>query len=121
MSLIIRAEQMHAIAQAKVRNFAREIARSLAQRYPDEVRARGLDKPDLLLEFVNEGIARARKYQVVGRFDVQLFIECMIELGRDFDSRCAWAAAALGRDGLSGEQKMNIVHEHLVFGTARRS
>ena len=121
MALILRAEQLHAIGRARVRDFARTLARSVAERYPDQIRIQGLDDSNVLLEFVNEGIARARKYRVIGRLDVQLFVECMIELGRDFDSRYAWAAAALGRDDLSGEQKMNIVHEHLVFGSARGS
>lgn len=114
--LIIRAEQIKSLAKAQERAYARNLAFSLAKRYPDTLRMLGL-AGDALLQFVLAGIEKAKRYGIHGQLDVQLFVECTVELGLDFDRdpHYPWAQDTLNRLDLDGEQKMNLVHEHLIF------
>ena len=60
---------------------------------------------------------KAAAYQVLNEEDVELFIDCMLMLGLEFDEdpHFPWARDILSQKDLSGTEKMALIHDHLLF------
>jgi len=67
--------------------------------------------------FVRGGVKKAMLYGISYEHDVQLYLECMVELGSSFDTDPAtpWASKILQNSNLTGEEKMNEIEEYLTF------
>ena len=70
-----------------------------------------------LRTIIQSGIKRAESYEVTDETDVERFLDCMVRHGHDFDTnpRTSWAGEILGRQGLSGTEKMNHIDEYELF------
>ncbi|HYO73798.1 MAG TPA: hypothetical protein VEU33_47805 [Archangium sp.] len=90
----------------------------LRERFATEWKTLGLREQELK-SLVLLGIDQARSFGVVSEPDVRLYIECMVLFHPDFarDPRLTWAGKVLGRKDLSGTEKMEQIHNHLVFGS----
>jgi len=113
--LKMRQAQMDAFSESLERAFFRRMFVHLRGDFPAEVASLGLD--DAALEaMIHRGIGEARGYGVVHEPDVELYLECMVLLGPDFDRRIDWCAATLRDQTLDGGKKMDAINDHLLFG-----
>ena len=66
---------------------------------------------------VERGVVEAESFGITGTKDVRLYIECMVMLKPDFATapRFPWARATLRADTWSSTQKMNRLHDHVLF------
>jgi len=66
---------------------------------------------------IQSGMKKAESYEVTDETDVERFLDCMMRYGHDFDTnpRTSWAGDILGRQGLSGTEKMNHIDEYELF------
>jgi hypothetical protein len=67
----------------------------LGKFFPDEFAAIG---EPAIREMIRYGIQRAATYGIVGQRDVCLYLDVMVEFGRDFDVNVPWASAILNDD-----------------------
>jgi hypothetical protein len=92
--LTIRNDQMEAFTREALRDFEKFMRAHLDEYFPEQSQA--LDEK-ALHETVLYGIQRAAAYGIVAECDVCLYIDSMVQLGRDFDQdpKLPWAAAIL--------------------------
>lgn len=107
--LILRKTQVQAIAEGALADRRARLARHLAAAYPERVAALGERR---LAHLVRLGISRATRHGMQRECDLELFLELMIELGKDFDrsGEVPWATA-LFRGALPLEQKLVVLGE----------
>ena len=116
--LRIRRQQMSKLSAHMLRQFEDRMVVRLRTRFPAETGA--MDEPELR-QLVQEGIEQANAYDVTAEFDVQRYLECMVEHGRDFDTapETAWAGDILRTGGLTGAEKMDRIDDYETFGPGR--
>jgi len=112
----IRQAQLDAMSHELEERFVARMVRHLHDDFPEQCRSQGLTE-ERLEALTREGMARAAAYRVVDEADVQLYLECMVLLGSrfDVDRRFPWAGEILPHEGLTGTEKMDQVHDHLLF------
>lgn len=111
---------MAVFAKTARADFAERMVKHIENDFQPAVQKFGWSR-DQLARVVEYGIQRAARHGVDGEKDVELFIDCMVLLGGNFDSdpATAWAGATLQRRDLTGTEKMAIIHDHLLFGSKR--
>lgn len=115
--LRIRNAQMTDFSEHLRKRFVRRMVTHLRLDFAEELEAHGLASTDLD-DFVQQGITRAAKYRVENECDLRLFIECRVMLspGFDEDPKFPWARDVLSSPDLSGTEKMDRIHDYLLFG-----
>ena len=118
MPFQFRTEQMEALTKHRVDVFVERMIVHLQSEFADEIRSLSIAS-DELDKFVREGIDMAESYEVVNEDDVELFLECRLMFGPSFDRdlRVKWASETLNRADLNGTEKMDIIHDYVIFAT----
>jgi hypothetical protein len=118
----LRREQIEAFGQERIETFVRRTVRRLSEDFPNEIDAQDLGGSKLEAA-VRQGIATAQRYGIDRERDIAYFIDCMLLLGLKFDRdpRYPWASEVLGKTGLSGTEKVDLIHNHVVFWSAGQS
>lgn len=113
--LILRNAQVQAIAESAAEDRRGRLARHLRAQYPDACAALGDRR---LAHLVRLGISRATRHGMRRESDLELFVELMVEFGKDFDRSpdVPWALAVF-RSALPIEQKLVVLGERAT--TAR--
>ncbi|WNG23540.1 hypothetical protein F0U62_05465 [Cystobacter fuscus] len=113
--LKLAASQLQAISERLTNDFEEKTTRHLVSNFRAELSRHGVDGD--VAAFVRKGIAEARSHGITRPGDVRLYLECMLLLRPDFgDSpEFSWASKVLREHGLSGTEKMDQIHDHLVF------
>ncbi len=90
----MRPEHLAAFEQVSIEDFEDRMVEHLCQSFPDK--CKDLGEP-ALRQTIRHGIDRAEAYQLEEEDDVCLYLDLMLELGRDFDKdpKHAWATAML--------------------------
>lgn len=104
--LEIRPTQIQAFEEAQWRRFVHGLAGHLRGTFADKLET--LDD-DGLLEFVRFCCAWAGRYGIELDCDVRRFAEFAVLYGRRMDEEYAWIGEVLGRDDLSGTEKMDML------------
>ncbi len=117
--LEIRKEQIQALAAARCPEYIKSMARMLREDFRD---AFGTIPMKVIERTVSEVIAEATAYGVFLTPDLTLYIRLQAILGRQFDAdpQHPWTRAILERKDLGGTEKMDLIHEHMVFSQAGR-
>jgi hypothetical protein len=112
--LTIRQEQLVIFAREVRKPFVHRQLPRLRATFPQETA--GLDDQSLLLS-IDKHVERAARYDVVNEHDLELFLDCTFMVGPDFDtnSNSAWAGEILNRPGLTGTEKMSLIHDRMLF------
>ena len=113
----IAKEQLQALSAAVEQSFISRTVHHLRDGFPSELEAHGLRGP-ALEALVEWGVAEAAAFGITQEDDVRLYLECMLLFSPRFssDPRLPWATEILRREDLSGTDKMDIIHDYLVFG-----
>ena len=116
----IREEQMNAFSADQVNRFVVRMVSLLKTEFPNELAEQKLEDSDLE-PLVRRGIEIAKHFEIYIEADVELFIECLVIFSPQFyqDERHAWAHEILSNKERTGTQKMDEVHDHLVFSTSK--
>src|SRR6516164_299562 len=104
--LVIRAQQMEVLGAYMAAAFEKDCVALLRRDYPEITR----DAPDdELRAFVRDGIERAAQYGIDTVSNVQRWLDLMMRLGAHFDEdpRCAAVQAALAKDALPAEARLD--------------
>jgi len=107
--LLIRAAQMAAFYDVAVEKYVADSLPRIQRRFAADYARLGRGGVEAL---VREGVARARRYAVEADAEVDRFIDLMLTVGVDFDSRpeMEWAANILEDRGLDDRAKMDLVY-----------
>lgn len=102
---VIRKEQMEVFSKQMVTNFIERMEKHLREIYPDKTNVMNNKQ---LHQMIQDGIAKAAKYEIKIEGDVRQYLECMIIYGSDFDmsSNCKWASEILENKTISGTMKV---------------
>ncbi len=117
--LEIRKEQIQALAAARCPEYIKSTATMLREDFPD---AFGTIPMEAIERTVSEVIAEATAYGVFLTPDLTLYMRLQAILGRQFDTNPQhhWARMILERSALSGTEKMDLIHDQIVFSQAGR-
>jgi hypothetical protein len=117
--LQIRKEQIQALAAARCPEYIKSMAKMLREDFPD---AFGTIPTEAIERTVSEVIAEATAYGVFLTTDLTLYIRLQAILGRQFDTnpQHVWARTILERSDLNGTEKMDLIHDHMLFSQAGR-
>ena len=113
----VRDQHIKALAADHEEVFVIELVSHLKADFKEQLTQQGLTS-DQLEPLVRLGISRAKKYDVVLKNDVWLYIECMVLFSPDFDENpdSAWAGETLRREDIDGTAKMGQINDHMLFG-----
>lgn len=116
----LRKNQMNAFSAERLERFVTRMVNRLPADFPTDVRRLRLT-PEAIEPLVRDGIRRAGEFGVRIERDVELFLECLLMFHPHFDDddREAWAGEILRDENLTGTQKMDRIHDHLVFQTSK--
>lgn len=111
--LTIRRQQMAVLEAAMLVRFRARLLRDLRTDLPTET-AKLPDKR--LVEIINEGLLRSRRYGVTTERDVSLYVFLMVRHSPRFEEtpEMAWAKKILLKPNLNGEGKMNLIYQLLA-------
>lgn len=117
--VIVRKDQFRAFSERSSQTFVERMVDHLQSNFGEHLEQQRI-APDQLDAFVREGIASAKPHGVVSEFDVRIFLECRVLLGRNFDSdpSLPWAGEILRRKYMSPAARMAALDEHLTFHQA---
>ncbi len=101
--LIIRQSQMDLLREQLSTRYENAILAHLGRFFPSKLRSIGEEGARNLIRL---GIVRARKNGFTTQRLVCKFIDLLFVLGLDFDASLDWAAATLGQNDLSAEERM---------------
>lgn len=95
--------------------FVRKALSTLKRKFPDGLN-KGKDVKDEESIFLH-ALYDAKKYKVHYEKDLLLYFECVFLFGIEFDKnkKYQWAKNILINNDLTGEVKMNEIHNHIVF------
>jgi hypothetical protein len=107
--LVIRKQQMDALAEYSRRAFRKRMARRLGASHP----ARFGGVVEAAEQFVESQVARALQYGIQDEGDLQGYVDLAAELGEDFDERpeTQWVRDILLKDSLSGTAKVQLIQQ----------
>ncbi|MSQ48570.1 MAG: hypothetical protein EXR78_09365 [Deltaproteobacteria bacterium] len=116
--LRIRQEQMEALSAVMRTAFVRRVVARLRTDFTSEMEKLCLHDADLT-PTVERIIDKAATYSVRNEQDVELFMDCAMMLGLEFDQDPSfpWARSILQRNDLTGTEKMSLIHDYLLFAT----
>jgi hypothetical protein len=114
--LTIRKSQIEELAKSKQAYFVKRMVSHLKQNFSRQLTLNNIPEEDLST-IVIKGIEKAAYFNVINEGDIRLYLECMALLGPGFDKseRHPWAGEILNQAGLTGEEKMDRISEHLTF------
>lgn len=109
---------MEVLSEAMRATFVRRVVARLQADSAHEVEKLGLNE-EVLPQVVECSIDKAASYGVLDEHDVELFIDCVMVLGLEFDQDPSfpWAGDILRRDNCTGTEKMSFIHDYLLFST----
>jgi hypothetical protein len=110
----IREEQLQALATAQLEAFYRRMTAMLQAKFPEWCATRDAGT---LREVVCAAVDEANHYDIKAESDIEFYIQCLPEFVIGFmgDPAFRWASEIIKRSDLSGTEKMDLVHDHLVF------
>jgi hypothetical protein len=113
----IAKEQLQALSATVEQSFISRTVQHLRDSFPSEIEAHGL-RGQALEALVQRGAAEAATFGITLEDDVRLYLECTLLLSPRFssDPQLPWATEILRSEELSGTAKMDMIHDHLVFG-----
>lgn len=112
----INPSQLRAFHQKTEANFIRNQVARLYKAFPSQTA--DLERQQINLDgFVVNQQRRAGNYQVVNEQDFELYLDCAIVLGTNFDVSPLnkWMTDILIDQSLSGTDKMSRIHDRLLF------
>jgi hypothetical protein len=119
---VFQVSQGHrdALAQDRIDAFARRMAERMRNLFAKELIEQNI-ADEQLLPTVRRAMADAAGYGVIGEMDLELYIDCVAFFGPSFDksSNVPWAGETLQRTDIDGTAKMDIIHDYLIFATAK--
>lgn len=110
--LTIRAAQMEAFTDDRLRQFAVANAGRVSARFPDVID--GMTRDDVIRRIVH-AVQRARAHGIVQRRDLEQFIDFEFLCGPEFDRRHPEPARILSRSGIDGSRKMALINDWELF------
>ena len=116
--LKIRRAQMRFFSAAMQRSFELQMLAYVRTIFPS---ATEKNSDEEILRIIEDGIASASRYGIVGESDVQRYLKYMFIYGPDFDSNpnTAWAGEILRAEGVIGSKKMDRIDQYQRFYTNR--
>ncbi len=115
--MIIKTKQFLQITEIQNIAFILECKNILKSKFENGFEKINVKKQDEDLIITN-GIKDARSYGVTLKEDIVLYLECILLLGVNFDKKKGemdWPNKILTNQDLSGESKMNHIHENLIY------
>jgi len=109
--LVIRENQMDAFRDSLHAEYVRRLMRRMRDRFASQFAAM---PESALRQWVDLGLAKARRYGYDRENEVELFIDLCAECGLDFD-RQPWATAILSDTTLGSREKLVRVDDYVVF------
>ncbi len=112
-NMVIRQQQIEAFATALRDDYVRRMALMVSRDFTC-FKAHVLPE---LEELVRQAISDAKSYGVTLESDTTLYIRLQAILGVRFDinPRFDWVSQVLQNGNLDGTEKMNRIHDHLIF------
>ena len=112
--LLIRAQQMNVFQQRADQLMEDGLVGHFLRHYPRESRQAG--GPSQIRELVQQGIQRARTYQLETQHQIGFFTALMIMLGSDFDHdpQLSWAAGQLADDSVGPSDRIQYLFRSAV-------
>ena len=113
-SFKISDAHMQAFSAQQQKRFEDEMCAYFKAEYPDKYQRAG---EPWVRELINHGIEKGRKYDILLEPDVARFLDLMFAISPNIDENeeTAWVRPILNQRGLTGEQKLDQIHEHLMF------
>jgi hypothetical protein len=117
--MIIKQHQMSQMALLQTMVFVRKIIKHINDKFPEGCTTFGStlkEQEDVILK----GLKDAETYGICFEADFIFYIECLIVLGIDFDKKNKspqWANKILSDISLNGEEKMNLIHDRIIFAS----
>ena len=114
----IRKEQFEVFSDQQMNPFVERMVERLKSDFSEDVANQKLEEEDLE-PLVRQGIQDAEQYGVIGELDLELYIDCLVLFSPTFDRdpQFPWAGNIFRNDSLSGTEKMNQIHDYLIFST----
>lgn len=115
--LQMRKEQMAEFEKAMRQKFEDRMVAHIAKDFPEQYRemrhAKGSDAP--VRQFVWDGVKRAEGYGITSESNVELFLDLLLDLGTDFDTRADtdWTREVLDAPDLPEDEKMDTIYGEL--------
>jgi len=108
----ISHDQMQAFGDQQSRRFENEMVAHLRKEYAYKLACK---EEDWVRELVQIGILESSSHGFELEKDVARYIELMVVLSPDFDSnkKFKFAGEALSLEGVSPEQRLDIIYEHM--------
>jgi hypothetical protein len=108
---------MRALGNYMRQGFEDRMVRHIAQTFPAQFKklAAPPSGDAAVRMLIQQGIERAARYEITIERDVGRFIEVLVVLGADFETRAdgAWAQSILKDVALSGNVRMELIHQQL--------
>lgn len=114
--LVITQQQMDMYALKMKDDFCEKMVTHLQQDFQPNLKNLNI-KEDDLKKLVISGIEKAESYGFTTQGDVELYLDCMILLGLNFDNdpNRPEIADILSQKETSSSQKAEYLHSHLIF------
>ncbi len=118
--LTIRKEQMAVLASIMAERFRVKLMKRLRAELPAETKPLS---DQHLRGMIDEGMVRARRYDVTTERDITLFVFLMVTHSPRFEeaSAMAWARKILLNKELDGEAKMSLIYQVLAAREQQRA
>lgn len=109
-------QQFDQLGGLRRERFNNELVQRLRTGFPALLAGKNLSDSDLG-RVIERVIEMADGYGIRAEEDVRTFLDCVLTLGPAFDQSPSfpWAGDILRSDSLSGTQKVDLLHDHLVF------
>ena len=113
--LQFRKIQMETFGEYMRQSFEDRMVKHIAEVFPTEYGA--MVDPDTgdqpVRELVWDGVSKAEGYGITSERNVAMFIELMVEIAPDFDTRqdTAWTQELLRDEALPEDAKMDFIYE----------
>ncbi|WP_155893438.1 hypothetical protein [Cystobacter fuscus] len=120
--LKISKEQMQALSLSRELAFTQRMVQHLVNSFTAELKIHDLSEQDVE-PLVRRGMKEANSFGVVSERDVEFYIGCMVVLHPDFarHPRFPWAEQVLRSHELSGSEKIDHLHNHLIWRPAHKN
>jgi hypothetical protein len=114
--MVIREEQLQALATGRFEEFIQRMTEMLQNRFPEWCANLPRDT-GTMKEVVRAAVEEANHYDIAAESDLEFYIQCLPEFGIGFmnDPACRWASEIIKRTDLTGTEKIDLIHDHLVF------
>lgn len=115
--LIIEPEQLQELQRAQEKVFVRSCLSKINVKFPTGFQEIGAPKGEEE-NIITKALHDAKLYGIQFEDDLLMYLECIFLLGINFDKKGKlpdWPNKILTDQSLSGEAKMNLIHEYLLF------